>query len=76
MAEVQKKEEASDSAGQPVRLYVKGAFITYRRGKNVIASPNHAIIQIDGVQDKDSAKFYFGTHTHTHTHEHIHTLLW
>lgn len=135
MAEVQKKESGSDSLGQPVRLYVKGAFITYRRGKNVrsplflyalyagveahtlsvrclekqsnssllalhptslhtshcltsivphhcrncspplplagprqlilvvtqvIASPNHAVIQIDGCQDKDSAKFYFG----------------
>merc|ERR1719498_1008091 len=47
-------------SGQPVRLYVKGAFVAYRRGKNVIANPHHAIVKIDGVEDKEAAKFYFG----------------
>ncbi len=42
------------------RLYVKGAFIGYRRGKNVIANPNHALVQINGVVDAKDSKFYLG----------------
>merc|ERR1712137_940840 len=53
-------QSTSTATGQPVRLYVKSTFITYRRGKNVVANPNHAILRIEGVEDKDAAKFYFG----------------
>merc|ERR1712127_486752 len=50
----------SSSNGQPVRLYVKGAFVAYRRGKNVIANPHHAIMKIEGAEDKEAAQFYYG----------------
>ena len=52
--------KSSGPAQQPCRLYVKAAFVAFRRGKNVVANPHHAILQIEGVEDKESAKFYYG----------------
>merc|ERR1712226_524383 len=54
------KESTSTTNKQPVRLYVKSAFVGFRRGKNVVANPNHAILKIEGVADKESSRFYYG----------------
>lgn len=44
---------------QPVRLYVKGVFTGYKRGKNTHYW-NTALIKIDGVTDKSQVPFYLG----------------
>merc|ERR1712206_30294 len=41
------------------RLYVKGKHMGYQRSKNV-TNPNTSLIKIEGVANKDEAKFYLG----------------
>lgn len=40
-------------------VYVKGKHISYQRSKNV-TNPNTSLVKIEGVTNKDDAKFYFG----------------
>lgn len=40
-------------------VYVKGKHVSYQRSKNV-TNPNTSLIKIEGVADKDAAKFYLG----------------
>ena len=44
---------------QPTRLYTKGTILGYRRGRRNTYH-NTSLLKLDGVQDTDSAKFYFG----------------
>lgn len=41
-------------------MYVKGCFVGYRRGKNVLTDFNNHILKIDGVEDRSDTDFYFG----------------
>ena len=44
---------------QPSRLYVKGAFLGFKRGRR--NTYHHtSLVKIDGVQDAKAAEFYFG----------------
>ena len=43
----------------PVRLWVKGKFLGFRRSREV-QHPNQALLKLEGVNDADSAKFYQG----------------
>ena len=43
----------------PVRLWVKGVFLGYRRGKET-QNENQALLKIQGVNDRKSASYYFG----------------
>eukprot|EP00386_Alphamonas_edax_P013372 GDKI01041305.1.p2 GENE.GDKI01041305.1~~GDKI01041305.1.p2 ORF type:complete len:122 (+),score=24.47 GDKI01041305.1:23-367(+) len=47
------------NASQPVRLYVKGTVLGYKRG---FTNTYHhtALLSLDGVNDKDGSKFYLG----------------
>ncbi|KAJ1409643.1 ribosomal protein L35A [Ochromonadaceae sp. CCMP2298] len=44
---------------QPVRLYVKGTVMGYRRG---FTNTYHhtSLLQLDGVKDKEASSFYYG----------------
>lgn len=44
---------------QPVRLYVKGVFTGFKRGKNTHYH-NVSLLKIDGVTDKSDTAFYLG----------------
>lgn len=44
---------------QPVRLYVKGIFTGFRRGRST-QTENQALVHIENVKDKTSAKWYLG----------------
>jgi len=51
-------KEAS-TASQPSRLYVKGTILGFKRGRrNTYHHTN--LVKIDGVNDTDGSKFYFG----------------
>lgn len=43
----------------PVRLWVKGKFLGFRRSKEV-QKPNQALLKIEGVNDTCAANFYHG----------------
>merc|ERR1719189_3534873 len=44
---------------QPVRLYVKGAVLGYKRGLRT-QNPNISLIKIQGVDSKEDTQFYLG----------------
>lgn len=44
---------------QPIRLYVKGAFVGYK-GSKVNQYHHTALLRIDGVNEKKDADFYLG----------------
>jgi len=44
---------------QPVRLYVKAAFVGFRRSI-VFQRENQSVLQIEGVQKRDDTAFYLG----------------
>mmetsp|Transcript_19259 Transcript_19259/g.18599 ORF Transcript_19259/g.18599 Transcript_19259/m.18599 type:complete len:115 (+) Transcript_19259:71-415(+) len=49
----------STTASQPVRLYVKGTILGYKRGRR--NTYHHtSLINIDGVNDQKASDFYFG----------------
>ena len=43
----------------PVRLWVKSKFLSFRRSRE-LQSPNQALLKIEGVNDTEAAKYYFG----------------
>mmetsp|Transcript_20934 Transcript_20934/g.29340 ORF Transcript_20934/g.29340 Transcript_20934/m.29340 type:complete len:133 (-) Transcript_20934:339-737(-) len=53
------KGAASSKGERPPRLYVKGAFVTFRRS-NANQRNHCAILQIDGVNNKEDVDFYLG----------------
>eukprot|EP00825_Cyclidium_porcatum_P036101 TRINITY_DN3796_c0_g1_i19.p1 TRINITY_DN3796_c0_g1~~TRINITY_DN3796_c0_g1_i19.p1 ORF type:complete len:170 (-),score=48.58 TRINITY_DN3796_c0_g1_i19:170-679(-) len=53
---VQKNEKRSLA---PVRLYVKGAFVGFRRSKGTQNS-NQALVKIQGVNDRKALRYYQG----------------
>eukprot|EP01038_Epipyxis_sp_PR26KG_P009600 gene9600-12929_t len=49
----------NETKAQAVRLYVKGTILGYKRGRR--NTYHHtSLLKIDGVNDKDGSKFYFG----------------
>merc|ERR1711915_42467 len=44
---------------QPVRLYLKGTFVGYPRGRHD-QKPEVALVAIEGVKDKKDTEFYLG----------------
>jgi len=51
--------KASEKKTGFVRLYAKGIFVGFRRGKRT-QDENQSLIKIEGVQDKKAATFYYG----------------
>ena len=52
---------AEKKAGkQPVRLYVKGAIVSFKRSGTATQYENQNILKIQGVQDRASTAFYLG----------------
>ena len=43
----------------PVRLWVKSKFLGFRRNR-VVQQPGQALLKLEGVNDSDSTRFYFG----------------
>ena len=43
----------------PVRLWVKAKFLGFRRSRQ-IQRPNQALLKLEGVNDSDATRFYFG----------------
>ena len=43
----------------PVRLWVKAKFLGFKRNREV-QKPSQALLQLEGVNDSDSTRFYFG----------------
>ncbi len=59
-----KTEAKSSSAAHkytkaPVRLWVKAKFLGFRRSREV-QKPNQAILKLEGVNDAEATRFYFG----------------
>ena len=46
-------------AKAPVRLWVKAKFLGFRRSREV-QRPGQALLRLEGVNDSDAARFYFG----------------
>lgn len=46
-------------SSQPVRLWVRAKFLGFRRSK-VQQNENQAILQLQGVNDRQAAQWYFG----------------
>ncbi|KAK8813502.1 hypothetical protein WA556_005820 [Blastocystis sp. ATCC 50177/Nand II] len=44
---------------KPTKLYVKGAFLGFRRSK-VLQNTNQHLVKMEGVNTKKDAEFYFG----------------
>jgi large subunit ribosomal protein L35Ae len=63
MADKQKEEKkaapAKKSKKQPVRLYVKGVFVGYRRNLRE-HKPHTAIMRVEGVNNRKDTSFYLG----------------
>eukprot|EP00470_Lotharella_oceanica_P003100 CAMPEP_0170176080 /NCGR_PEP_ID=MMETSP0040_2-20121228/9037_1 /TAXON_ID=641309 /ORGANISM="Lotharella oceanica, Strain CCMP622" /LENGTH=130 /DNA_ID=CAMNT_0010418291 /DNA_START=68 /DNA_END=460 /DNA_ORIENTATION=+ len=57
MEDVKKPQTKKD--GRPTRLYAKGAFVTFRRS-NANQRNRCAILQIEGVNNKEDTEFYLG----------------
>lgn len=53
------RREVNQFKKQPVRLYVKGVFTGFKRGKNTHYQ-NTSLLKIDGVNDKSETGFYMG----------------
>jgi len=47
------------SEAQPVRLYVKGVFVGFRRSR-ATQHENQALLRIEGLKSKDNVPFYLG----------------
>ena len=43
----------------PVRLWVKAKFLGFRRNREV-QKPDQALLKLEGVNDSDATRFYFG----------------
>ena len=62
MAKTETKAPTSTAAKYskaPVRLWVRAKFLGFRRGKEV-QRPNQALLKLEGVNDSDATRFYFG----------------
>ena len=57
--EVEKKGDKQHKKGQPVRLYVKGAFTGFKRSRRA-QHEGQALVQIENVRDRASARWYLG----------------
>ena len=47
------------NVGSGVRLFVKATFLGFRMGKST-QNENHALLRVDGVQDRKDTRFYMG----------------
>ncbi len=47
------------NTGSGVRLYVRATFLGFRTGKST-QNENHALLRIEGVQDRQSTRYYLG----------------
>ena len=47
------------NTGTGVRLFVKATFIGFRTGKST-QNENHALLKVEGVQDRKSTRYYQG----------------
>jgi large subunit ribosomal protein L35Ae len=51
--------KATETKSHPARLYVKGTFLGFKRGRR--NTYNHTtLIKIDGVEDTKASEFYYG----------------
>jgi large subunit ribosomal protein L35Ae len=53
------KEKSQRKAGAPTRLWVKAAFLGFRRSK-VHQNENQALLRLQNVNDKHDTRFYWG----------------
>lgn len=53
------KEIKSKYKGAPIRLWVKGRFVSFRRSQRK-QYENQALVQIEGVNDKKATGYYHG----------------
>ena len=47
------------NVGSGVRLFVKATFLGFRQGKST-QTENHALLRIEGVQDRTATRYYMG----------------
>ena len=47
------------NTGTGVRLFVKATFLGFRTGKST-QNENHALLKVEGVQDRKSTRYYQG----------------
>lgn len=62
MAKTENKPQSSSNPKYnkaPVRLWVKAKFLGFRRSREV-QQPGQALLKLEGVNDCDSTRFYFG----------------
>ena len=61
MSEVAQKTKriARKSSGKQVRLWVRAKFVGFRRSK-VQQNTNQCILNLEGVNDRSAAQYYFG----------------
>ena len=57
--EVKATSAAAKYGKAPVRLWVKAKFLGFRRSREV-QQPNQALLKLEGVNDSDATRFYFG----------------
>lgn len=59
MGKEAEKSNSSKPTSQPVRLYVKGVFMGFKRGQRV-QHESSALVKIQGCADRKASTFYHG----------------
>merc|ERR1712241_217086 len=59
MSAEQETKQPRPTKGDIVRLYTKASHIGYKRGMRT-QYPNTSLLQLDGVKDKEAARYYLG----------------